>query len=322
MSRAPALAVDRAPRSAARPPRPARRRALVASLTSLALLAALTTPAAANPSHNAKDALDQGRTAYDRGDYGRAIDTIHPLLYPSIELGTEDEVVTAHRLLALSYFFVNKQKDAEEEVTSLLALRPRYELDPIVDPPVAVRFFDDVRRRQADRIRAIQSREREEGERARKDEERRLAEARARAERVYVDRVVERHSRLIALLPFGAGQAQNGQRGKAIAFGVSEALLGSASIAAYVAIDYKFPVNTTTLHRQFAPADSNSATALIALQLAAGAAFWATVGWGIIDAQLLFKREVVTDSRERSSTPKRTLSIIPTPAGVGLAGTF
>src|SRR5439155_14368401 len=131
-----------------------RRRGAVAAMSGMGkrllavlLVAAMATPAAANPSHDAKISLDNGRTAYDRGDYARAIDTISPLLYPSIELGTEDEVVTAHRLLALSYFFVNKTKEAEQEVTTLLALRPGFELDPIVDPPVAVRFFEDVRHR-------------------------------------------------------------------------------------------------------------------------------------------------------------------------------
>jgi len=292
-------------------------------LAALALLVAVTAPAHANPSRNAKDALDQGRTAYDRGDYRRAIDTIHPLLYPSIELGTEDEVVSAHRLLALSYFFVNKQKEAEQEVTSLLALRPNYVLDPIVDPPVAVRFFDDIRRRQGERLKAMKEREAEESERTRKEEERRAAETRARAERVYVDRIVEHHSRLIALLPFGAGQAQNGQPKKAIAFGVSEGLLGAASLAAFFAIEYKYPVNPTTLRRQFPASEQGTATALISLQLAAGAAFWAAVAWGIIDAQVLFQREVVRGTRERATPPKRnTLSIIPTPGGVGLAGTF
>ena len=98
-----------------------------------------------------------------------------------------------------------------------MALRPTYQLDPIVDPPVAVRFFEDVRRRHSERINAIKKREVEETEREHKEEERRLAEARAKAERIYVDRTVERHSRLIALLPFGAGQAQNGQTAKAIA---------------------------------------------------------------------------------------------------------
>ena len=66
----------------------------------------------------------------------------------------------------------------------------------------------------------------------------------------------------------------------------------------------------------------------MSLQLAAGAAFWATVAWGILDAQLLFKREVVRDTRERTDSPapakkpKHQLSIIPAPGGVGLVGTF
>jgi len=77
--------------------------------------------------------------------------------------------------------------------------------------------------------------------------------------------------------------------------------------------------------------DQNTATALITLQLAAGAAFWATVAWGILDAQLLFKREVVVDTRERSGAPaasppkkskRSSISIIPTLGGVGVVGTF
>jgi hypothetical protein len=297
-------------------------RALPAIAPACALVAALACgPALASPSRNAKDALDQGRTAYDRGDYGRAIDTINPLLYPSIELGTEDEVVSAHKLLALSYFFVKKEKEAENEVTSLLALRPNYQLDPIVDPPVAVRFFEDVRRRQSDRINALKKREIEENDRARKEEERRSAEARAKAERIYVDRVVEKHSRLIALLPFGAGQAQNGQNAKAIAFGVSEAVLGAASLGAYFG-QYVFPIDPASGHRIFQPQDQSLATGLITLQLVAGAAFWATVVWGIIDAQVLFKREVVVDTRERKPQTKHSVSIIPAPGGVGLMGSF
>lgn len=300
---------------------------VVAALVALATLALPVAPARATPLRHADDALETGRTAYDRGDYARAIDTIHPLLYPSIELGTEDEVVQAHRLLALSYFFVNQPKEAEQEVTSLLALRPNYALDPIVDPPVAVRFFEDVKRRQSERLKAIQSREREEAERRRKEEERERAMARARAERIYVDRVVERHSRLIATLPFGIGQAQNGQNGKAIAFGVSEGVLGLTSLAAFLAIQLKYPVDPTTLHRQFPASETGTATTLIGLQLAAGAAFWATVVWGIIDAQVLFKREVVRTTRERGAAPpphanKPTSEITVMPAGLGLVGTF
>jgi hypothetical protein len=302
---------------------------LMRCLVALFVCAVAVAPARANPSRNASDALERGHNAYDRGDYGRAIDTLHPLLYPSIELATEDDVVLAHRLLALSYFFVDKPKEAEQEVTSLLALRPNYALDPIVDPPVAVRFFDDVRQRQSERLRAIESREHDEVERARKEAERRQAAQHAQAERVYVDRVVEQHSRFIALLPFGAGQIQNGQTTKAILFGTSETLLAATSLGTWGELTFssRFPFNPATGRREFTKSDATLAQALTGLQLASGAAFYAIALWGIIDAQVLFKREVVRGERERRSPSKRTpLTVIPlkTPTftGVGMQGTF
>jgi hypothetical protein len=97
-------------------------------------------------------------------------------------------------------------------------------------------------------------------------------------------------------------------------------------VAAYFALEYRYPIDPTSGHRQFPASDQNVATALVTLQLAAGAAFWATVVWGILDAQLLFKREVVKETRERvdvpapARKPRNKLSIIPTPLGV--VGTF
>src|SRR5262249_19177638 len=105
----PARAERGAPAARRRGTEALMRHATAVLATMLLTVAASPSPAIASPSRNAKQSLDQGRNAYDRGDYGRAITTIHPLLYPSIELSTEEEVVMAHRLLALSYFFVNKQ---------------------------------------------------------------------------------------------------------------------------------------------------------------------------------------------------------------------
>jgi hypothetical protein len=292
--------------------------------TLLALLVAL--PAAANPSLAPREALDQGRTAYERGDYGSAIDTIHPLIYPSIELGTEEEVVQAHRLLALSYFFVNKPKEAEQEVTSLLALRPSYQLDPIMDPPVAVRFFAEVRRHQSERLEEIRHREAEEAERQRREREKREAEAHAKAERVYVDRVVERNRRALAFVPFGVGQVQNGQPGKAIGFAIGEGVLGLTSLACYLALTMKYGTNPANGHHIVPLSDTTTATTLSAMQLATGAAFWAVLAWGIIDAEVLFKREVVRDLRERPVKPRSKLSLTPllspSVAGLGVQGSF
>jgi hypothetical protein len=284
------------------------------------LVIATATTAQANPSIAPSEALDRGRIAYDRGDYSAAIDAVRPLLYPSIELSTEEEVVSAHKLLALSYFFVKAEKEAEEEVMSLLALRPNYALDPVIDPPTAVRFFEGVRTRQQDRLKAVQERER-------KQQLERRAEEHKKAEKIYIERVVERHSRWVAMIPFGVGQSQNNQTWKALTFGVSEAVMGALSIACYLAIDFNYPLNNN-LHHYYSAGQQNTAVGLTATQVAAGGVFWGLVIWGIVDAQYFFKAEVVHDQRELTSPPTAKPKISVTPMispsqwGLGVQGAF
>jgi hypothetical protein len=265
-------------------------------------------------------ALDQGRNAYERGDYHAAIETIHPLLYPRIELRSEESVVEAHRLLALSYLFMKKEDEAYEEVSSLLELRPRYELDPVIDPPVAVRFFEGVKRKQEDKLKEIRERQRIEEERLRKEAEKRRLQERM----VIAERQVIKNNRVVAALPFGVGQWQNRESKKAIFFCVSESVMGTLSLAAWIAINRKYPLGT------FPPGDQDTATALTALQLASGGAFWALVAWGIIDAEVKFKPEIVIETRELPVAPpapskvKMSLSPLITPGffGLGLQGAF
>jgi hypothetical protein len=294
----------------------------------VALVISFAAPAAASPPIDAQAALARGHVAYERGNYGDAVTTIQPLLYPTIELATEEQVVEAHRLLALSYFFMAKQKDAEQEAASLLALRPTYELDPVVDPPEAVRFFRSVRERQEERLRAIRERQREEEQRARRDEERRRLDAHAKAERVYVERTVEHHSRIIASLPFGAGQFQNHQVGYGIAFAVSEVLLGGWWIGMSVAIEERYKSGLVP------HSDKDTANTLLAVQVASAAAFWAVVGWGVVDAHVKFKPDLIVNTREllappRGHEPKKKLqSVLFTPIispslyGLGVQGAF
>ncbi|HZS37088.1 MAG TPA: hypothetical protein VFF06_09685 [Polyangia bacterium] len=273
----------------------------------------------ANPGKPQLD-LEQGRNAYERGDYRSAVETIHPLLYPHIELASEDSVVEAHRLLALSYLFMKKENEAKDEISSLLELRPRYELDPVIDPPVAVRFFERVKRDQEEKLREIRERQRVEEERLRKEaEKRRLAER-----MVIAERQVIKNSRLVAALPFGVGQWQNRESKKAIFFCVGESVMGTLSLAAWIAINRKYPLGN------FPPAEQDTATALTALQLASGGVFWAMVAWGIIDAEVKFKPEIVIETRELPVAPparppvKMSLSPIFTPGfyGLGLMGAF
>ena len=62
------------------------------------------------------------------------------------------------------------------------------------------------------------------------------------------------------------------------------------------------------------------------MQVATGGAFWAVLIWGIIDAQVLFKREVVRDVREQPARPRSKISLTPilSPSlnGLGVQGSF
>lgn len=280
----------------------------------LALL--ISTAALAQPSPQAK--LDEGRVQYERGDFEKAVQQIHPLLYPKIELRSEDAVVEAHRLLALSYFFLKKESEAEEEVTSLLALRPAFELDPVVEPPVAVAFFQGVRRKQEDRLREIRERQlREKLQREKEEAQRRLQER-----MVVSERNIVRHSRWVAALPFGIGQWQNGHKKRAILFGVSEAVTGALSIATFLAVTQEFPGG------QYKLGQRSLALGLYSTYLVSGGAFWALVIAGIVEAEVHFVAEHVENKQLvpllQNAAPKISVSPILSPGfyGFGVQGAF
>src|SRR5450755_4362335 len=100
---------------------------------SLGLLAALAgalvaaTPARPAEQHTTPhEAFDRGRTAFGRAEYKRAIDLLHPLLYPEVLLDSEGEVVQAHRMLGVAYLFQSRLDEAKREFHKLLELRPDY----------------------------------------------------------------------------------------------------------------------------------------------------------------------------------------------------
>jgi hypothetical protein len=115
--------------------------------------------------------LQRGKLAYQRGDYAAAVLTLRPLLYPQTLLAQEDQLLLAHKLLALSYFFEHDEPGAEQEFNLLLSLRPDFALDQLVDPLKAVAFLDEIRRRNEQRLEEIRHRQQEEEQRQKAEAE-------------------------------------------------------------------------------------------------------------------------------------------------------
>lgn len=287
------------------PRRPRAAAALLACLVGAAPLAAAPRPARAAATTVAPQAaLEAGKLAYQRHEYAVVEQSVRPLLYPTVELGTDDAVIEARRLLALAYFFQKRYPEARAEVVQILAMHPEYTLDRYVEPPVAVSFFEAIRREQDDRLEAVRRREREEEAARAREEEARRREALRTAERVVVETTVERHSRLYAFLPFGIGQQQNGQRKKAIFFLSSELIVGALSLACWAALPAAFNLNSVR------PADAPTVNALNLTQIVSGVAFWGLVVAGIIDANVKYV-PTVTRTRELPARPRARLTISP-----------
>jgi hypothetical protein len=289
----------------------------------LGLLAALASALVAatpprQPTHaTPREAFDRGRTAFGRAEYKRAIEILHPLLYPEVLLDSEGEVVQAHRMLGVAYLFQNQAEEARREFHKLLELRPDYRFDPLLDPQQVVDAFNAVVQEEETEIASIEARRRQ------RDQElaaRREREARLRPAVTTIVRY-ERHPYGFNFIPFGAGQFQNGQRRKGWLFLGVETALAAASIGAFAT---NFALYGIEPHRRCSttqPIDANglpaacpqndidhtqenTSSALLRVQLVTGGLFFAAAIWGAIDAVRHYQREVLLpDAPAPPATP-------------------
>ncbi len=294
-------------------------------LLACALLVALGTPADswAGP----KEVLKDASRSYVRGRYKRVINSVRPLLYPTIKLSDQEQVLRAHRLLALSYMFLKDKVQAEKHFLAILSLRPQYELDPVVDPVAAVELFDEVKRRNAARIKAILDRERKEQERKRLEALRRKKEQeRKRLEALMArpknERVIEKRHYWINWVPFGAGQFQNGHRKKGYTVLGLQAGLGAISLGLHMALRFGALENPDT--GKIPEKNWKAAQALQYTQIATGAACIGLMIYGVVDALVYYEPDRVTvrpiKPEAAPAAKKKTSWFIAPSVGPGSAG--
>lgn len=235
--------------------------------------------------------LQRGKNAFDRGEFKRAIEIVHPLLYPELRLHSEPQIVQAHRILGVSYLFERQHVAAKGEFRKLLQLSPDYRFDALLDPPQVVDFFNSVRRdyeaevgRLEDKrkqVEKVRMRDREDCEKSRGP--------------TVIEKRVARNSFVVNFVPFGAGQFQNGHRGKGWAFLTTETVLGAVSIGALATnlAVYGFRPQRSCRYDMGDAAcppsaidhtDEDRSRWLTRVQIASGALFLGVAVWGIVDA--------------------------------------
>ena len=227
-----------------------------------------------------------------------------------------------------------RMKEAGELFEQLLLKDPHFEPDPLSFPTAVLDAFSDTRSRIRERLNAqaqeharreAERREREANEKRREVERMRLLERLATEERI-----VERRSRFVAMVPFGAGQFQNGERALGWTFlGVEALFLAVGSIA------IPFAHAETAAHRDAISDPANAFATRDAQEHLDAARTWRLVNvvsyggfvlsaiTGIVQANVKFEPEIVV-VRKRALPPSVSLAPqgMPGGAGVGLRVKF
>jgi len=87
-----------------------------------------------------------------------------------------------------------------------------------------------------------------------------------------------RHPRAFALVPFGAGQMENGEPGKALAFALSETATAATSAGIWWHLGRSYPDGRVPLD------EASHVRHLQELEIGTGGAFFGIATWGVIDA--------------------------------------
>jgi tetratricopeptide (TPR) repeat protein len=258
--------------------------------------------------------LAEARAVFRRGDYDQAIPLLSSLLYPHSRLARQADLAEAHLLLGVAYYETGRAAPAEREFEEALFVDPELTIDGIFSDEVA-RFF----RRTKEAI----ERRRQEEERLRLLAEERDTYRRA-LENMYV---VEKRNYFVNFVPFGAGQFQNGQTEKGVAFAVSQGLLGGTSMAMYAIQQLQY--------NPYRPEQVDTINRLRLVQLSTGGLCLAIMAWGVIDALANYEPTIERRPDENllpddfpglrpAGLPSSSLRLGPslTPGGAGLSATW
>ncbi len=272
--------------------------------------------------------LEKAYAAYAARQYVDAEGRLRALLNPTTgTLRDPDRVADARMYLGTVLLAEGKRPDAIAVFQRLLLDKEDYQPDPLRIPLEALDALIDVRSQIRVKVRALQV----EKARQQQDEQAKVeAEKQRAAARIAVleklageEIVIERNSRWVAVLPFGAGQFQNRQDAAGWSFLLAESLLGAGSVVSAGLTLYNQSNAQSALGRNDnAQADGYHERAK-GDWIADVAFFGGFVGVaiaGIVHAQATFVPEHA--QVQKRALPPLSLAPIIGPGGIGLVGRF
>lgn len=283
------------------------------------------------------------QSLYDTGKYADVVRRVEDSF--AVANFTDAQRIKLLELSAVSSFNTGDVKAAQSTFFALLKLNPDHILDPFAVPPPAIKVFEQVKRDNVDALNLVRQqltlraeqdkRAAAERERLAKEEDDRKRQQALRDGSITV-RTVEKRSFIVNLLPFGAGQFQQGRMGAGAAFAVVEGLTAILSLVSYFAIESLFQdVTLTFTDRVRPPGQENTPYVVTVRQIpdsrrgardvwtgikyATGAAFYALWAVGAGEAIWRHQDEVITEEKVpvKATTPSAQLRLSPAIGGIG-----
>ncbi len=283
--------------------------------------------------------VEKARAAYLARNYAEAEERLRALVDPKTGLKDVSLLSQARMYLAAVLLAQNKRELGAEVFEKLILEDAAFEPDPLSFPGDVINTFFDVRVQLQERIRqAAQNSARLEAEkRARAEQERRRQEAwLAKVKQLATEEKITVHnSRVIALLPFGAGQFQNREPVLGWMFLVSESalVLGTMiTVPLFIYADGRKNGQGADLERK-AQIYKDRADTIQTVNLSLVGAFAAVAITGIVQANLAYVPEI-SETKKRELPPESRLTPLVAPVArsegsfmpqggiVGVGGTF
>ncbi len=259
-----------------------------AALALLAAVAVVSTvaPAAASPAEE----MNTARDAFRRSDWQAALPVLSSLLYPSPRLASEEDIYEAHLLLGMCAFEQHDRITATREFEEAIVLQRERKLGSGVFSEAAVALYEERRVALAEKYRL-------------EAEKRALALEREKYRRLVEAMViVEKRDYYVNFIPFGAGQFQNGQTRKGLAFATAQGVTGALSAGIWM-----YLVGSYGLSGSVPSEDSGTVFRLQQIEIGSGAVFLGLAAWGIVDALVHYKPTIVRKPDESLLPPDMRL---------------
>ncbi|MCB9707637.1 MAG: hypothetical protein H6714_02445 [Myxococcales bacterium] len=265
--------------------------------TMLAAAVAVLTPLSAR-ADEFQD-FQEAREAYRGQDYALAAKRFDVLVGDEpARMQNKPLRLESRKYLGASYLFIKQKKNAIDQFRRLLNEDPDYQLDPLAFPAQVLEIFEQVKKDVQRRVKMEADKKQnhvlETHEKEILDRMERGNRLQALIDLAETERVTQRNSRWIAMLPFGAGQLQNGHEDLGMALAIIQGVLAAMSLTSflvYQTIDVPARLIGQSDSGDFQAA-SRAETAWYVTNVASTGLFAAVAAIGIIDAQARFRPQI------------------------------